>query len=75
MFMGIRRCIMEKVQNIFEADLQEKNQFLEDQSKCPLCKGHLNICVEMIPSTHVVREEARCIECMALSRVGNHIIH
>ena len=66
---------MEKVQNIFEASAQEKNQFLEEQNKCPLCKGHLNICVEFIPSTHAIREEARCTECKALSRVENHIVH
>ncbi len=66
---------MEKLQTIFEADTQEKKQFLEEQSKCPLCKGRLNICVELIPFTHAVREEARCTECMALSRVENHIIH
>ena len=59
----------------FGLDHKEKNQCLEEQNQCPICFGDLDIYVEMIPSTHQLREEARCVNCMALSRVANHIVH
>ena len=66
---------MEKSSEIFEFDLKDKNQFLQEQNKCPICCGDLDIYVEPIASTYSLREEARCVECMALSRVSQHIIH
>ena len=54
---------------------KEKNQFIEEQTRCPICRGGLDIYVEWIPSTHSLREEARCVDCLALSRVANHSIH
>lgn len=64
---------MEKIQRIIE-DSGEKTQFLDEQNKCPLCCGDLDIYVESI-SKSSLREEARCTSCMALSRVENHIVH
>lgn len=52
----------------------EKTQFLREQTECPICQGKLNIFVECINS-HQLKEEARCTQCMALSRVENHRIH
>ena len=69
-----KEAVMNK-QKAVSSNLQEKTQFLEEQNKCPLCRGDLDIYVEWIPSTHSLREEARCLECMALSRVENHVIH
>lgn len=56
-------------------NVEEKNQFLEEQNKCPVCCGSLDIYVELIASTYSLKEEARCSDCMVLSRVGHHIIH
>ncbi len=52
----------------------EKTQFLREQTECPICQGELDIFVESV-HTHRIKEEARCTQCMALSRVQNHFIH
>ena len=56
-------------------ETEGKAQFLQEQNKCPICCGPLDIYVENIPLTHSLREEARCTECSALSRVANHNVH
>ncbi len=53
---------------------QEKKQFLKEQTECPICQGSLDIFVECIDAFHI-KEEARCTQCRALSRVENHQIH
>lgn len=58
-----------------EIELSELNRFIDEQVKCPLCRGNLDIHIEMIPSTYSLKEEARCVECFALSRVQNHNMH
>lgn len=64
--------VMEKLQKHLNKEIQ---QFLQEQNQCPICRNHLDIYVENIPSTYSLREEARCQSCMALSRVENHIVH
>ena len=49
-------------------------QFLREQTECPLCHGSLDIFVECIDAFQV-KEEARCTQCMALSRVESHYVH
>lgn len=63
-----------KETNSYDSGLTEAYEFINEQSKCPLCSGDLDIYTEVIPATYSLREEARCIECMALSRVANHTI-
>ena len=53
----------------------EKSEFLREQTECPVCHGKLDIFVECISSTHYIKEEARCNQCMALSRVQDHCLH
>ena len=53
----------------------EKTDFLREQTECPICHGVLDIFVECINNTHLVKEEARCTQCMALSRVQDHYLH
>ena len=52
----------------------EKTQFLREQTECPICHGKLDIFVECI-NTHYIKEEARCTQCMTLSRVQDHCLH
>ena len=52
----------------------EKTEFLREQTECPVCQGELDIIIECV-SALMVKEEARCTRCMALSRVQNHSIH
>lgn len=52
----------------------EKAEFLREQTECPVCHGKLDIFVECINS-HYIKEEARCNQCMALSRVQDHCLH
>lgn len=51
-----------------------KVDFLKEQTQCPICSGALNILVENI-TPHQVKEEARCTQCLALSRVQDHCLH
>ena len=64
-----------KNQEKYFTQTSETHQFLKEQNYCPICSGELDIYVECIPATYSLREEARCVSCMALSRVENHIIH
>ena len=66
---------MQKITTDFGIDFKEKKQFLTEQNQCPVCLGQLDIYVEQITATHSLREEARCVECMAVSRVAHHIVH
>ncbi|MDE0120013.1 MAG: hypothetical protein OXM55_08420 [Bdellovibrionales bacterium] len=52
----------------------EKTDFLREQTQCPVCQGTLDIFTECI-SAHQIKEEARCTQCMALSRVQDHLLH
>ena len=52
----------------------EKTDFLREQTQCPICHGDLDIFVESI-NPYQVKEEARCTQCMALSRVQDHLLH
>ena len=61
-------------QSIEQIEETEKAQFLKEQTQCPLCQGALDIFVECIDAFQV-KEEARCTQCMALSRVESHQIH
>lgn len=58
----------------YEYRESEKTEFLREQTECPICHGALDIFVEFI-SAHQVKEEARCTQCMALSRVQDHRLH
>jgi len=51
-----------------------KTDFLREQTECPICQGPLDIFVECV-SPYKVKEEARCVQCMALSRVQDHKLH
>ena len=53
---------------------EEKIGFLMEQTICPVCEGPLDIFVELT-GPFVVKEEARCGQCRALSRLESHIIH
>jgi len=58
----------------YEYKESEKTDFLREQMECPICHGDLDIFVECINS-HQIKEEARCAQCMALSRVQDHLLH
>ncbi len=58
----------------YEYRESEKTEFLREQTECPICHGALDIFVEFI-SANQVKEEARCTQCMALSRVQDHCLH
>ena len=58
----------------YEHTETEKTEFLREQTECPVCHGKLDIFVECI-SSHYIKEEARCNQCMALSRVQDHCLH
>ena len=51
-----------------------KTDFLREQTECPVCNGKLDILVECV-SPQQIKEEARCAQCMALSRVEDHLLH
>jgi len=53
---------------------KDKKQFLQEQTKCPICCGELDIFVECVSSS-CVKEEARCTQCRTLSRVQHHCVH
>lgn len=59
----------------YESQLKEMKDFINEQSQCPVCNGQLDIYTEVTPSTYMIKEEARCVECMTLSRVENHHLH
>ena len=58
----------------YEYRENDKTDFLREQTECPICNGELSIFVECI-NTLQVKEEARCTQCMALSRVQDHRLH
>ena len=58
----------------YEVRESYKTDFLREQTECPVCNGHLDIFVECV-SPQQVKEEARCAQCMALSRVEDHHLH
>ena len=58
----------------YEHRESEKTDFLREQTQCPICHGALDIFVENI-NPHQIKEEARCTQCMALSRVQDHCLH
>ncbi len=51
-----------------------KTEFLREQNECPICQGELDIFIEALGASKI-KEEARCTQCMALSRVENHALH
>ncbi len=63
-----------QVREHYEYKESEKTDFLREQTECPICHGKLDIFVECI-NTHYIKEEARCTQCMALSRVQDHCLH
>ena len=50
-----------------------KEGFIKEQMECPVCNGPLDIFVES--EDEFIKEEARCAQCMALSRVEKHVLH
>lgn len=62
------------IRDHFEQQESEKTDFLREQTQCPICSGSLNIMVENI-NPHQVKEEARCTQCLTLSRVQDHCLH
>ena len=63
-----------QVKEHYEYRESHKTDFLKEQVECPICYGKLDIIVECI-NPHQIKEEARCVECMALSRVEDHLLH
>ena len=63
-----------QVREHYEYKESEKTDFLREQTECPVCHGKLDIFVECI-NAHYIKEEARCNQCMALSRVQDHCLH
>ena len=53
----------------------ETKEFLKEQTECPLCTGKLHILVEYDKTGYTLKEEARCSQCMALSRREDHLLH
>ena len=64
----------EHLKEHFECKESEKTDFLREQTQCPFCQGFLDIFVEFI-NARQIKEEARCTQCMALSRVQDHLLH
>ena len=58
----------------YEYKESAKTDFLREQTECPICHGKLDIFVECINALQI-KEEARCTQCMALSRVQDHGLH
>ena len=59
----------------YEARYKAHRQaFMKEQTECLVCHGPLDIFVESV-NEFVVKEEARCSQCMALTRVESQVVH
>ena len=59
----------------YEARYKAHRQaFMTEQTECPVCHGELDIFVESV-NEFVVKEEARCSQCMALTRIESQVLH
>ncbi len=52
----------------------QKQAFMTEQTECPVCHGELDIFVEGV-NEFVVKEEARCSQCLALTRIESKVLH
>ena len=60
---------------IYQEDVQSQKQtMIFENTKCPICKYSLGVEIEHLPDNEV-KEEGRCLECLALSFVVKHTLH